>query len=393
MAGSIENRGKNSYRLIVSCGMDNDGNQIKKTRTVKASSPKEAEKLLAIFIAEIEKGQFVAPSKLTLSDFVERWLRDYAETNLAPKTLFRYKQILDSRILPAMGHLKLEKIQPVHLLEFYNNLREEGIRTDGKPGSLSESTILYHHRLLSSILQDAMQWQIIASNPASRVKPPKAVKKQAACYDEIQTAALLEAANKEPLRYTVLITLAVATGLRRGELMGLEWKDINFEKGTLEVRQASQYLPGKGLFTKDPKTETSKRIISVPTSVMAFLKQYKVTQSEERLKVGDLWQGSDRLFTTWDGKPMHVDTISKWFPEFLRRHSLPPLPFHGLRHTAATLLIGQGLHAKTISNRLGHSNISTTMDIYGHALKSADREAADKLDHLFIQKNAKKGQA
>lgn len=125
-------------------------------------------------------------------------------------------------------------------------------------------------------------------------------------------------------------------------------------------------------------------MVSVPDSVIALLKKYKSEQAEERLKVGDLWQGSGRLFTTWDGSPMHPDTISRWFPKFLQRYNLPPLPFHGLRHTAATLLIGQGVHAKTISARLGHSSISTTMNIYGHALRSADREAADKLDILFI---------
>jgi integrase len=181
----------------------------------------------------------------------------------------------------------------------------------------------------------------------------------------------------------MLITLALSTGLRRGELLGLEWRDLDFEKNTLEVRQSSQYLPGTGLITKDPKNETSKRLISVPESVVALLKQYKAYQSEEQLKIADLWQGSNRVFTTWDGKPMHPDTVSGWFPEFLNRHGLPRIRLHDLRHTSATLLIGQGLHAKTISSRLGHANISTTMDIYGHALKSADKEAAEKLDRLF----------
>lgn len=293
-----------------------------------------------------------------------------------------------------MGHLKIEQIKPTHLMEFYANLQEDGIREDGKPGGLSERTILHHHRLLSSIFNDAVQWQVIPSNPASRVKPPKVQKKPGAYYDEVQTAALLAAVENESLKYKVLIHLAVATGLRRGELMGLEWQDINFDKSTLEVRQASQYVPGKGSFTKEPKNETSKRIMSVPASVMTLLKQYKVHQAEERLKVGDMWQGSNRLFTTWDGQPMHPDTISKWFPQFLKKHNLPPLPFHGIRHTAATILIGQGAPVKNISARLGHSNISTTMDIYGHALKSIDKEIADKLDTIFTGNGKlKKGQA
>ncbi len=465
MAGSLEKRGENSWRLIVSCGMDANGKQIKKTRTVKGLSPKEAEKALALFIAEVEKGQVVDSPKITLSSFVERWLKDYAETNLAPKTLYRYRQLLDSRILPALGHLRLQNIRPNHLLEFYKNLQEEGIREDVKcsvkseefnaiirkkglrivdicrksgmsdntihrarsggsvtlktaqalssaldveletlftkqePGSLSGQTVRHHHRLLSAILQDAVEWQALYSNPASRIKPPKVTKKQAVCYDEEQTAALLQAINGEPLQYQMIVILAISTGLRLGELMGLEWKGIDFDIGVLRVRKASQSLPKSyleknplpkdiekgenGVFTKPPKNETSVRLVSIPESVVTFLKKYKAFQSEERMKIADKWFESDRLFTTWDGHPMFPYTMSNWFPEFLKRHGLPHIPFHSLRHTAATLLIGRGLHAKTISSRLGHSNISTTMDIYGHALKSADREAADKLDNLF----------
>jgi integrase len=349
MSGSIEKRGDNSWRLIVSCGINSEGKQIKKTKTIKTTakiekaSRKEAEVELAKFVAEIEAGQYIGTKKLTFTQFVDRWLRDYAEKNLAPKTVFRYKQILDSRILPAMGHLKIEQIRPVHLMEFYNNLQEDGIRLDGREGCLSEKTILQHHRVLSSIFNDAVQWQVITSNPAGRVKPPKVRKKQAAWYNEEQTLALLYSLVEEPLKYRTLITLALASGLRRGELMGLEWQDIDFSQNTLVVRQASQYLPQIGSFTKEPKNETSKRLVTLPESVTALLRQYKAHQAEERLKVGDLWQGSDRLFTTWDGQPMHVDTITKWFPKFLRRHDLPALPFHGLRHYSCDTSYRSGL--------------------------------------------------
>ncbi|SHF75840.1 Site-specific recombinase XerD [Desulfofundulus australicus DSM 11792] len=392
MAGWVEKRGENKWRLNVPGGTGPDGKRKVFRKNVEAQSKREAEKLLDLFAAEVLRGQYVEPSKLTFGQFVERWLRDYAEPNLAPKTVHRYRQMLETRILPAMGHLKIEQIKPLHLMEFYKNLQEDGIREDGKPGGLSERTILHHHRLISAILQDAVEWQVIPSNPASRVKPPRVKKQQAASYDETQFAALMEALEQEPLKYRVMVVLAVASGLRRGELMALEWKDIDFQKGTLEVRRAAQYLPGRGQFTKEPKTEESRRVVTLPPSVMSLLKEYKRHQAQERLKVGDLWQGSDRLFTTWDGRPMHIDTISKWFPAFLKRHNLPPLPFHGLRHTHASLLIGQGVHAKTISARLGHSNISTTMDIYGHALKSADREAAEKLDGILAGKR-KQGQA
>lgn len=411
MPGSIEKRGKNSWRLIVSCGTDGEGNQIKKTKSVTVNTDcpeksckgcakivrcrarKEAEQELARFVSEIESGQFVEPSRVTFKDFVVRWLRDYAEVELAPKTVHRYKELLNTRILPAMGHLKIQQIAPTHLLEFYKNLREEGIRLDGKEGKLSDETVKHHHRLIASILQDAVEWGIIPSNPARRVKAPKSKRKQAACYDEDQVRALLAAAEEEPLKRKVLIVLTVFTGLRRGEIMGLEWQDVNFEEGTLTVRQASQYVPGKGRFTKDPKTEKSKREITLPPSVMALLKQFKKRQLEERLKAGDLWQESGRLFVNWDGRPLSPEWPSDWFPEFLKRHKLPPLPYHGLRHTAATMLIDQGVPAKHISERLGHSNISTTMDIYGHLLKKADKEIADKLEQFYNGKAKTTGAA
>lgn len=382
MAGWVEKRGENTWRLNVPGGTGPDGKRKTYRRVVDAPSEREAKKQLDVFSAEVQKGQYVEPSKLTLKDFVDRWLRDYGEVNLAPKTLRRYKEIL-CRVLDAIGHLKLDQIKPLHLVEFYNNLREEGIRGDGRPGKLSESTVLYHHRVLNSILGDAVKWGLIPFNPASRVDPPKARTKQAACYDKEQTAMLLAALDEEPLQYKMMVVLALTLGLRRGELMGLEWQDVSFERNTIEVCRTSQYLKERGIFTKQPKTETSSRLISVPASVMALLKQYRAQQNEQRLKVGDLWQGSDRLFTTWDGRPMHPDTISSWFRNFLKRHNLPHIKFHALRHTSATLLIAEGVPLKNVSSRLGHANTRTTADIYAHALRSVDQEAAEKLDKLF----------
>ncbi|HHY32382.1 MAG TPA: site-specific integrase [Firmicutes bacterium] len=324
MAGSLEKRGKDSWRLIVSCGMGPDGKQEKKTKTVtvntscpersckdcnkltRCKARKEAERFLVEFVAEVEKGLYVDPTKLTLKDFAEKWLRD-GKPDLAPKTRLRYREILE-RAGEAMGHLKLGKIKPLHLVEFYNNLREEGIRRDRRAGRLSEKTILYYHRVLHAMFSDAVKWGILSQNPADKVEAPKLKRAKVSYYDEKQTAELLAALETAPLQFKAAILLELATGLRRGELMGLEWQDVDFEADTIEVQRSSQYLPGHGVFTKEPKTETSKRILAVPASVMAVLKQYKAAQAEHRLQVGDLWQGSNRLFTTWDGRPMHPDS-------------------------------------------------------------------------------------
>lgn len=392
MAGHIEERGNDRWRLVVSGGLGPDGRRIQHRKPFKGTRP-QAEKALAAFVTEVEQGQYIEPSKMTFEEFSKKWLKEHAEKNLAPKTVFGYKNLLESRIYPAIGHLKIEKIKPMHLVEFYNNLGEDGLREDGKPGPLSGKTAHAHHRIISSILGTAARWQLINSNPASRVTPPKVEKKKATCYDEEQTAALLAALDTEPLKYKTIITLAVFTGLRRGEIMGLEWQDIDFKKGTLQVRQASQYLPGKGTFTKDPKNETSKRLIAVPAPVMALLKQHKRQQAELQLKFGDLWGGSDRVFTTANGKAMHPDTPTHWFIDFLEDKKLPHIPFHGLRHTSATLMINEGLPISTISGRLGHASTGITGDVYIHYLKSADQEASNRLERLYDERLKKKAES
>jgi len=205
-----------------------------------------------------------------------------------------------------------------------------------------------------------VQWQAIFSNPAARVKPPKVPKKQAKCYDEEQMLTLLDALDQLPaekLKYHVIVDLALGTGLHRGEIMGLEWLDIDLDKRTLEVRKASQYLPGKGCFIKDPKNETSKRLISVPASTIALLKRWKAQQSEQRLKVGDLWHSKNEkgeeknwVFTTWDSHRMHPDTISKWFPEFVQKIMIHKACNGFIQKRTTTIIVIRRLTQKTLSD-------------------------------------------
>jgi len=380
--GSLEKRGKNSWRLVVSCGRDGD-KYIRKVKTIRASSAREAKRMLAEFVTEVEQGINIESSKMTFSEFVDYWLKKYAKGNLALKTIYRYRQYLESRIVPALGQLLLQKIKPTHLLQFYENLQEDGIRTDGKEGGLSFQTILHHHRLIYTILSYAVEWQMSSQNPAERARPPKVQPKRSAVYDQEQAQTLIVALEMEALKYRAIVMLALSTGLRQGELMGLEWQHVNYGNKTIDVQQASQYLPGIGTFTKEPKNESSKRLVSVPPSVMHILNELKQAQEEERTNLGDKWEESGRLFTKWNGSPMYANEMSSWFPRFLRKHALPPLPFHGLRHTSATLLIAEGTSVVDLSRRLGHSKTSTTMDIYVHSLKNADTATADKMEAIL----------
>ncbi|MFA6941913.1 MAG: site-specific integrase [Clostridiaceae bacterium] len=470
---SVQKRGENSYRLTVSGGYDKQGKKIRKYKTIDLSHIKpnkqeeEANKQWVLFKDEIEKGLYLDSGKITFEDFIKKWLKDYAEPELAPKTVFSYKDLLNSRIIPALGHIKLNMLQPTHLNEFYNNLREKGIRLDKKytskegfsdiikslgftykdillksgisestlknidlrkivqvstvnkicnslninssilfdpadqDESLSERTILYHHRLISSILTCAVQWGFLLNNPASRVKAPKIEKKEARHFNADQVEYIFQLIDKEPLKYKTMVYLSIFSGTRAGELNGLEWSDIDWNTNTLKIRRASQYLPDKGIFTKSTKNESSERIIALPDTVISILRQYKLWQNGERAKQGNLWVDSNRLFTKLNGEPIFPHTLGKWFSKFIKRHNdavmkdetilkenkgnylLDTVNFHGLRHTNATLLIGLGTDITTVSKRLGHAETSTTLNIYSHFLQKSDRSAADNLENLF----------
>lgn len=390
VVGNIEKRGENSYRLRVSGGYTGDGKRITYKKTIQAKNKTEAQKELALFISEIETGQALSAKKMRLRDYAEFWINNYAIPNLSPKTYERYKSMLKARILPYLGNMYLDKIQPMQLMYLYQELGECTYTRKNETHKLSSKTILEHHRLLHSMLQQAVYWQMIPYNPASRVRPPKARKPNISFYDDVQTIALIKALEGEELKFRVIILLTIFTGLRRGEVLGLEWQDIDFKNSSVTVRQASQYVSSIGIYTKDPKTETSNRIISIPESITKLLKEYQRKQLKNRLLLGDKWIETNRLFVQSNGAPMHPDTITKWFRQFLVDKNLPHITFHGLRHTHATLLISQGLDVRTVSNRLGHAQTSTTLNIYAHAFAKMDREASEKLDNLLYREDTKK---
>lgn len=390
VVGNIEKRGENSYRLRVSGGYTGEGKKIIYKKTVQAKNKNEARKELALFISEIETGQALSAKKMRFRDYADFWINNYAIPNLSPKTYERYKSMLRSRILPYLGNMYLDKIQPMQLMYLYQELSESTYIRKNIKHKLSSKTVLEHHRLLHSMLQQAVYWQMIPYNPASRVRPPKAKNPSINFYDDVQTIALIKALESEELKFRVIILLTIFTGLRRGEVLGLELQDVDLKNSSITVRQASQYVSSIGIYTKDPKTETSNRVIRIPDSITKLLKDYKRKQSKKRLKLGDKWQNTNRLFVQWNGSPMHPDTITKWFRQFLEDKNLPHITFHGLRHTHATLLIAQGLDVRTVSNRLGHAQTSTTLNIYAHAFARIDREASDKLDNLLYMEDTKK---
>lgn len=396
MAGSIEKRGDNTYRLVVSSGKNLDGTRSRKYKTFHGSY-KEAELALAEFITEVNRGLVPEGKPITFKEYYYIWLKKYAEKDLEDSTRVRYTRMLETRILPYLGSFQLDKIKPTDLMDFYDMLEDDtqiqrlaknnGKKTD-KP--LSPKTILEHHRLISAMLQKAVYWQLIVANPARRVKPPKTRKPKMKCYDDDQCRILIKALSEltgNSIKYKAAILLDLFTGLRRGELIGLEWSDIDFINKTVDINKSIQYLAEKGTFSKCPKTESSNRIVPIPDFVVQILEEYKVWYENQREICGDKWIDSKKVFIQDNGKAMHPDTIGKWFKKFVQEIGLPVMNFHSLRHTNATLLISQNVDIATVSARLGHAQIATTAKFYVHPLQKNMRIAGDVLQNLLVGSN------
>ena len=396
MAGSIEKRGKNSYRLSCLAGYNLQGKPIKKTKTVHGTK-KEAEIELAKFVADVQNGMVIEGKSLKFSEFTEIWKRDYGSKELAPSTYKRYCRMLETRLLPYFGHFYVNKIKPTDIMQFYDLLSKDTqlVRKKDNEGNktlkpLSGKTILEHHRLLRAMLHKAVYWQVIVSNPAERVQPPKAKKPKRKYYDDDQCKILLEnleQLDEEQIKYKTAIILTVFTGVRLGELMGLEWNDIDFRNGIVSINRSSQYLADTGVFTKVPKTESSIREVAIPDFVISLLEEYKSWYEEQKSLYGELWIDSNRLFVQADGKPMHPSTISKWFVKFIGQIGLPVINFHGLRHTNATLLIAQNIDVAVVAARLGHAQITTTFNFYVHPIIAHNKKAGFALENLLLSKN------
>ena len=426
---SIQKRGK-TYRIAVSNGRKPDGTQIIETTTFcpdPNKTEKQNQKALEIFTLEFEQkvksGKYLDGEKLTFQAFHEIWLRDYAEQNLDATTVATYKRLLKAHILPVIGHLKLSKVQPNHLNKLYYTLLHE--RKDGKEGGYAPKTIKHIHNIISVIYSTAMKWNVVLDNPCDRVDIPK----QTPTRDKIkyfnieQTERFIALLDKDyittcnahdriddtgkayhvaeysetrklPTQFKLFFLLAVYGGMRRGEILALEWSDLDFMQRSVHITKSTTIVDGKPL-TKGPKTRSSVRVVSVPAFIMELAKEWKIEQLKYRMAIGSQWIGDNHIFIQWNGKQMHPDTPYKTFKRIIKRYNetvknesdkLPDIPLHGLRHTSATLLISQNVDVRTVSGRLGHAQTSTTMNIYSHALKEMDEKAADALDQLLNKK-------
>lgn len=306
-----------------------------------------------------------------MEQFLTKWLES-VKANLAPRTLQGYGLNIRRHIVPKLGHLELTKLQPLHVQALYDGLLRDG---------LSPKTVLYVHRVLHRALKMATRWRLVALNACAAVEAPRQLPADRPTLAGHQVQALLSRIDDE--RLLVPVTLAVGCGLRRGEIVGLRWADLDLDLGQLQVSQTIQRLPSRGMVTLPPKTAGSRRTVQVPEGVVAVLRDWRKTQLRERLQAGPLWEDLDLVCTTPSGRPLDPDWVSKAFPRALEALGLPRVRFHDLRHTHASLLLKNGVPAKVIQQRLGHASISTTLGIYVHTDADLQRGAADTTDRIL----------
>lgn len=409
---TVRKRGK-SYQIRASAGYDSAGKQIMKSMTwtppdgmTARHVDKELDRQKVLFENQVKSNQYVDDKRLKLSDWSAEYLK-IVKPKLAPRTWASYKKDIDTRIIPALGHLKIRRINSIHIQRFVQMLEEKDqyddtrykawkkraakLKAKGmeiplapeKHEYLSAATVRRIVAILQSILTAAVKKHIILDNPADskRLELPHMEQPEIQILDEAEAAAVLSALETEPLMYQVLIHLALVTGCRRGELIALKWENIDPDNGVVFVRHAAYKLTGEEEKLKEPK-RGSIRNIAIPKYLIDMLRNYHNEQIELQLKYGSAWHDKGFLFTSWNGEEMNITTPSHWWQDFLKRRKLPHVKFHALRHSNATLLLSSGENIKAVASRLGHRQLSTT-NRYVHALHSADKAAADTFQGMF----------
>ena len=379
---NVTKRG-NTYRIKVSCGYDVHGKQIVQSKTWKPDAgmsarqiEKELQRQTVLFEEECLQGNVIATIKF--EEFAKQWFKEYADKKLKAQTIRGY-HYLEPRIYKALGHLRLDKITPRHVQRFVNELCEMKCSNNSEK-KLSSKTVKLHLSLVSTIFDYAIKMQMIKDNPCKNATLPSPDRKERKIYTVEEIKQILELFDSEPIgnfKYVVFFTLALYTGLRRGELLGLEWKDFDWDKGIMTVSRNSLWTKEKGMYTDTPKTASSIRSLKLQPELIDILKCYKDWQNSYIIDLGDKWQVTDRLFTTWNGSPMHVTSPADYLKEFCRRNNIRYCSPHSWRHLHATLMIESGVDVKTVQACLGHSEPTTTMTCYLHSFQSAQAAAMD----------------
>jgi integrase len=379
MRGSIIKRSEDSYRIAVSLGKDSSTGKYKQYFETVHGGRRDAEKRLGELIHELDTGSFVRPGKVTVAEFLTRWLSEYARANLGPRTVEGYQTIVTQHLIPKLGSIPLSQLRPEHLQKYYAELLSAG-RCDSS-GGLSAQTVRHHHTCLHKALATANEWGLLTRNVADAVKPPRAQSHEMQTWNTEDVTRFLDAARGSP--YYVLFYTALFTGMRRSELLALRWQDVDFLFGQLSINRSLHQLRDRSFVFRQPKTARGKRTIALGPSAIRVLSEYHAKQSELHSQLGIPLSEQDLVFAKYDGKPVSPDTVSHAWQEMARNAGVKVIRLHDARHTHASLLLKQGIHPKIVQERLGHATISTTLDTYSHVTPGLQQAAARSFDEQF----------
>jgi integrase len=372
--GNITQRSPGSFRLRYDIGRDPVTGKRRMATTTVRGTRKDAERELTRLLRTIDTGEHVDPSRMTVREWFGHWL-ETVRPEVSPKTHERYSEILSNYLVPTLGNVVLVKLTPNQIQKAYNVWALK--RRDGKSGGLSPTTRRHIHRILKSSLKRAVEQQALARNPAAVIRPPKSERREMTALSAEQSVRFLEAISHHRLYWPSL--LALATGMRRGEILALRWKHVDLDRGVLRVMESLEQIRG-GIRFKPPKSGRT-RSITIPAFAVEKLRRLRLEQAEELLRVGVRQTGDTLVICREDGEPKWPDNLTSDFVHLVARmKDLPRVRFHDLRHSHATQLLIEGVHPKVAQERLGHASVAMTLDVYSHVVEGLQSDAADRLN-------------
>ena len=382
MPGTKRKGKGDAWYLEVTLGTNAKGKPVRYNRTFHGSE-KEAEKALARFYIECEDGKVRRESNMTVSELSDIYIEEYVKRYLKQSNMKVVTPAI-KRLKEAMGHRKINKLTRLDVQRWVNSMSEPQPKKNDKV--LSPKSVRNYYSILSGMMNFAVQMELVDSSPCHNIRLPRNQKKEARYYNKDEVALFLQALeniSEHELKYKAVVYVALFGGLRNGEIMGLNWDDFDENERTISIHR-TRYIKKGGIYEDVPKTQKSIREITLPDNVIALLKELKVQQMKEQLILGNKWENSPAIFKNSMGNHMHPNATAKWLRKFLKRNDLPYISMHGLRHTHTSLLAYLNTDKLVISRRLGHSQLSTTLNIYTHIFEEPDKQIADGLN-LFTE--------
>jgi integrase len=374
MKGHIRERSPGRWAIILDARDPQTGKRKRRWHSF-AGTKRQAQLECARLLTEQKAGTAVEPSRTTVAAFLERWL-EHMQSQVSPRSHERYAEIARKNLAPLLGALALTKLKPDQISQAYTKALTSG-RRDGT-GGLSARTVTHMHRVLREALQQAVRWQLLARNPADAVKPPKVERQQMSVLDTDATAGLIEAARETPLFIPIL--LGVRCGLRRGEVVALRWRNVDLERRHISV-VASAEQTDRGVREKEPKNGKGRTIVLSATEIEE-LRSHRVRQAQRLLVLGVRLTDDHHVVGREDGQPLQPRSLTHAFVKFARRHGFQ-IRLHDLRHSHATHMLASGVHPKIAQERLGHSSVGITLDLYSHVLPGMQAEAVNRVDAML----------